>query len=382
MIAENLPSALPSPGKPSGYSAGTDRMESFPPHESEPPGPAPIVPTPEAGTIRPEDCWAKTDENGQPCLSVRDHCVNVGAVAEMIGGGFPSKILLPENAASLVAAHDIGKITPGFLMKCPAWRAKWQRSLGLDSPDIYEGNHAKTGQRFLASLNEFDGSPPAWLISVGGHHGKYSAVSARGQKVFEDDAVWVKEFKEELLAEICGVFGALPKAPVEKSARLHWFTGFMVFCDWIGSNTGWFPAGGMDRPTSVGIARKQAKGALADIGWQRHEVASGMTFGGMFATSSGKLMEMRPLQSALVGAAGSQGLFIVEAPMGEGKTEAALAAAFCRWSEGSETGLYFALPIRSQHSRSRSPMRGCCSRGEKADLPSIRRGKPSGLKCK
>lgn len=32
--------------------------------------------------LRMQDCWAKTDGNGLPCLSVRDHCLNVGAVAE------------------------------------------------------------------------------------------------------------------------------------------------------------------------------------------------------------------------------------------------------------------------------------------------------------
>ncbi len=236
-------------------------------------------------------------------------------------------------------------------MKCPDWRQRWQRVLGLDSPDIYEGNHTKTGQRFLASLPEFGGEPPGWQISVGGHHGKYSAVAARGQKVIEGDEVWVKRFKEELLAEICRVFGPLPKGAVEKSALLHWFTGFMVFCDWIGSNTGWFPCEGMDRPTSVEIARERAEAALADIGWQRHKVTEGVAFARMFSATPDRPMEMRPLQSALVEAAGSPGLFIVEAPMGEGKTEAALAATFRRWNEGGESGIYFALPTQLTSNR-------------------------------
>jgi CRISPR-associated endonuclease/helicase Cas3 len=259
--------------------------------------------------------------------------------------------LLPSGGISLVAAHDIGKITPGFLMKCPAWREQWQRSLGLDSPDIYEGNHCKTGQRFLGGLAEFRGKPPNWLIAVGGHHGRYSLTSARGCKVKEGGAEWVKSCKEELLAEICGWFGPLPTEPVAKSALLHWFTGFMVFCDWIGSNTGWFPADGIEQETSLEEARRRAESALADIGWQQHRVIPEATFGKMFSSPSRRPMEMRPLQAALVEAACSPGLFIVEAPMGEGKTEAALAAAYRRWDEGGERGLYFALPTQLTSNR-------------------------------
>ncbi len=211
------------------------------------------IPASSPKALRPEDCWAKTDEQGSPCLSVRDHCLNVGAVAAIVSEVFPIAIksLLPSGGISLIAAHDIGKITPGFLMKCPVWRQTWQAVLELDSPDIYEGNHTKTGQRYLASRPEFFGKPPGWLIAVGGHHGKYSSTAARGQKVFEGDAEWAPRFREEIIDEICTSFGPLPLEVVEKSARLHWFTGLMVFCDWIGSNTGWFPAKGMDCPTSV-----------------------------------------------------------------------------------------------------------------------------------
>lgn len=309
--------------------------------------------SPSSPVLSLADCWAKTDEAGRPCLSVREHCLNVGAVADcavtLLSGS--AARLFPEGGVALISAHDIGKITPGFLMKSCIWRDRWQRVLGLDSPDIYEGNHTKTGHRFLASLPEFGEKPPGWLISVGGHHGKYSAVAARGQKVVEGEEMWVRRLKEELLSEICDVFGGLPKDGIEKSARLHWFTGFMVFCDWIGSNTGWFPCEGMARPTSVGDARKRAGNALADIGWQRHTVTAGVTFARMFPSPTEHPMEMRPLQSALVEAAGSPGLFIVEAPMGEGKTEAALAAACRRWDEGGESGLYFALPTQLTSNR-------------------------------
>ena len=75
--------------------------------------------------------WAKTYINDigreMPGISVRDHCVNVGCVAEAV-----IELLIPQvrtllpgengRAAVLLAAlHDVGKITIGFQGKCSAW---------------------------------------------------------------------------------------------------------------------------------------------------------------------------------------------------------------------------------------------------------------------
>jgi len=303
--------------------------------------------------IQLQDCWAKTDDQGRPSLPVRDHCLNVGAVCSSARALLPSsnRHLLPEGGITLIASHDIGKITPGFLMKCPAWRAQWQAVLNLDSPDLYEGSHTKAGQKYLSECPEFSGRPPRWMISVGGHHGKYVTTSARVHDLFDGDFLWCKALKDQLLEEIRNVFGPLPTGEIEKSARLHWFTGFMVFCDWIGSNTGWFSAVCQESATTLEEATLRAQSALHDIGWHLNEPASGVTFSQMFDSSAEHPFLMRPLQSALVGAVDGPGLYIIEAPMGEGKTEAALAAAYRRWTDGGERGLYFALPTQLTSNR-------------------------------
>ena len=67
--------------------------------------------------------------DGSPGISVRDHCLNVGCVAEAIVASLPPRVraLLPGNdgraAALLAALHDVGKITVRFQAKCPAWLA-------------------------------------------------------------------------------------------------------------------------------------------------------------------------------------------------------------------------------------------------------------------
>ena len=125
-----------------------------------------------AFTLRLEDCWAKTwaagPRQGFPALSVRDHCINVGAVAEVLQPLLPATVsrLLPKDSSLLVAAHDIGKITPGFLAKCVFWQNPDSRP-----PVSGESDHAKISQWFLAGLKELQnkqGRPTDWLLAAGG----------------------------------------------------------------------------------------------------------------------------------------------------------------------------------------------------------------------
>ena len=297
--------------------------------------------------IKLTDCWAKTDENGNPTVSVRSHCLYVGAVAEALRQLLPPSLesFFPKGGSALVAAHDIGKISPGFLLKSADWRARWQTTLGL-SADGHETRHAWTSQKFLAKRYT---KPPKWLMAVGGHHGRYlcsNAIPAEiapksiGGGVFE-------ELRNELLEILKNQFGELPPAEeIEKGARLHWFTGYMVFCDWIGSNTTWFPHR-LEACTPEKIT-EQANKALDDVGNHRHGIQQAKSFRDLFGFD-----EPRPLQKSLIDAMDAPGLYIVEAPMGDGKTEAALAGAYRRWTKGGERGLYFALPTQLTSNRIR-----------------------------
>ena len=140
--------------------------------------PIPVLVLPGMAPFVLENCWAKTDpDSGRPALTVRDHCINVGAVALEVKAQIPSAVtnLIPTGGIGLVAAHDIGKITPGFLMKSPFWKEQWQEFLSLNSSDYYQSNHTITGQNFLAGTYT---RPPNWIMSVGGHHGRYPTTRA------------------------------------------------------------------------------------------------------------------------------------------------------------------------------------------------------------
>ncbi|MEO7098537.1 MAG: CRISPR-associated helicase Cas3' [Luteolibacter sp.] len=297
--------------------------------------------------IRLQHCWAKTDPaTGKPALTVRDHCLIVGAVAEQVRHLLSPGChhLAPSGAVTLAAAHDIGKLSPGFQLKA---RPHW------DFPDamgqtFYEGNHATVSQAYLGGLHEK--KPFDWVLAAGGHHGKYPSATGRVPRIKEGGLAWPCLLRDELLLELETVFGKLPKGDIPKGAFVHWLTGFITFSDWIGSDTRWFPlsTGGSlaDRETPSSV-RNLAEKAVEDLGWHRRGVHSGRAFGDFFPG----VESPRPLQEALIAAMDSPGLYIVEAPMGVGKTEAALAASYRRWTEGGERGLYFALPTQLTSNR-------------------------------
>lgn len=304
-----------------------------------------MIPTP----IRCSDCWAKTDlVSGLPALTVRDHCMIVGAVAEAVQWLLPPACehLATKGVVTLAAAHDIGKLTPGFQLKAyPHW--SFPEAMGQS---FYESNHAKVSQAHLGGLH--GKRPFDWVLAAGGHHGRYPSASGFLGKIKEAGLGWPAALRYELLLELEAVFGSLPAADIPKGPLLHWLTGFITFADWVGSDTYWFPlpTGGplADHETPASV-RNLATKAVQDLGWHRREVHAGRAFGALFPG----VTSPRPLQKSLIAAMDAPGLYIVEAPMGVGKTEAALAASYRRWTEGEERGLYFALPTQLTSNRIR-----------------------------
>ena len=109
-------------------------------------------------TLQKNLFWAKTKKDGSPGISVLDHMLNVGCVAQaFLETGFLSFFETPltmHEVAFLAALHDIGKISPGFQRKC----AQWLEQNNLKNTDRFsnwaaemESSHAKTSQVVLQS---------------------------------------------------------------------------------------------------------------------------------------------------------------------------------------------------------------------------------------
>src|ERR1035437_10457288 len=103
-----------------------------------------------------EQCWAKTTEDGKPGISVRDHCLNVGCVAEALLALRSPKVngLIPPGAATLAALHDVGKVSPGFQVKSEAWLVQYAlRDRALkEGWSVRVSDHAKISQFTVQSV--------------------------------------------------------------------------------------------------------------------------------------------------------------------------------------------------------------------------------------
>jgi hypothetical protein len=110
--------------------------------------------------------WAKTID-GLPGISVLDHCLNVGTVAQALLRRIHP--LVTDGVATMAAAHDVGKISPGFESKGDAW-TQMHAHLG---PFIgCETDHAKISQLVVQQLLNQDERLFDWAVAVGAHHGK------------------------------------------------------------------------------------------------------------------------------------------------------------------------------------------------------------------
>jgi CRISPR-associated endonuclease/helicase Cas3 len=296
---------------------------------------------PAKGTIPPhEDCWAKTTKEGEPGISVRDHCLNVGCVAEALVALLPPQIreLAPPGAATLAALHDVGKVSPGFQVKCIPWLMRHS----LVDRATREGwstreppYHAKVSQFTVQELLQNQRLHP-WAAAVGAHHGRIEGERVRVHEPWQEERV-------RLARELIREFGGLPdQAPGE--AALWFLAGLISVADWIGSDESHFP---QDACWQLPERRRRGQVALATIGWRPVKTRRLDGLADLFPENP----HANPLQTASLDVVCEPGVYVIEGPMGYGKTEAALAAAYQLISQGSAAGLYFALPSQVTSNR-------------------------------
>jgi CRISPR-associated endonuclease/helicase Cas3 len=295
--------------------------------------------------------WAKTAANGVPGISVRDHCINVGNVAEAILSELHERVygLLPIGAATLAALHDIGKITLGFQIKCPHWLLQQ----GL--PEFPKGeqalsvsDHALISQAFLVPHLGPEGK--IWSVAVGSHHGKPKGKTVK--RPLEAQKEWFEQNRSIVSEELRQIFGPLPTVGVnprfsKDNSDLWLLAGLITMADWIGSNEKWFPP---DHGLSLKDSRLAARRALKEIGWPGGKLRK-TDFATAFAGGPTDRFVPTALQSEAERLASNSRIMIIEGPMGCGKTEAALFAAQQLIGSGLNAGIYFALPTQITSNR-------------------------------
>lgn len=301
--------------------------------------------------------WAKTTADGRPGISVRDHCLNVGCVAEALIARIPQQIhqLLPPGATALASLHDVGKVSPGFQQKCPLWMVK-----NSFPPQPAETDHAKVSQWFLQQWFDAEARKlKRWLMAVGAHHGQSKGPwikDCRGGGIALTGTTGEQDWqraREQLADEVTAFFGVLSRAdllPGEKSpddAVLALFAGLVAVADWIGSDEHFFSPRA-DGPVLTSEKRRNlAADAVTAIGFDPAPRVHTVGFAELFRP----LASPNQLQALAAEHCAQPGLWIIEAPMGCGKTEAALLAASRAIESSNARGIYFALPTQTTSNR-------------------------------
>ena len=92
--------------------------------------------------------------------------------------------------------------------------------------------------------------------------------------------------------------------------------------------------------------RSRATQALGDLGWSPVSIRTKLGFEDLFPSYT-----PNSLQTAVIDGVREPGVYVIEGPMGCGKTEAALAAAYQLLGSGKASGIFFALPTQVTSNR-------------------------------
>ncbi|MBC2876980.1 MULTISPECIES: type I-E CRISPR-associated protein Cse1/CasA [Streptomyces] len=337
--------------------------------------------------------WAKHDRKTDGWLPLWRHMADSAAIAgqlwdEWIPNNVKNLIAetLPQGAEDarrlivfLAASHDTGKATPAFACQVDSL-ADRMRAVGLHMRSAKEygqdrklAPHGLAGQLLLQEwMSERHGLDTRvsgqFSVIAGGHHGtppEHQQMQDLRMRPWllrhpgESESVW-RDLQYELmdgcaeLADVTHRFTAWRHVRLPQPLQVL-LTALVILADWIASAPElfpydpdtWLPAG----PTGEARRLKAAwRGLDLPRPWTPEEPAEPAEelVAKRFALPQGA--SPRPVQTEAVRMArrmSPAGLLMIEAPMGEGKTEAALTAAEILAARTGAGGCLIALPTRA-----------------------------------
>lgn len=268
---------------------------------------------------------------------------------------------MARNFCRIVALlHDIGKMTPAFQSRITSNIENHTEMLarnGLKVSDITEASkspHNIAGQFILEEL----GFSKSISIIVGSHHGR-ATQNCRGQLSYRSNyfgrrneqeqkwrRLWTEWVDYALKKTGWTSIDALPKPDVKVQMII---TGLLIMCDWIASNTDYFPYIDIDSNISDEECWNRVERAWNKLNfpnsWYAENINDLSEFFKKRFPYEPNLLQKTVMD--IVSENHKEGLYILEAPMGIGKTEAALASAEILASKFGAGGIYFGLPTQA-----------------------------------
>lgn len=353
--------------------------------------------------IRLQALWAKKAEDGKMLwLPLTVHMADTAGVmrkiwnewlaegvkqliSSYITGGDAEKFVI-----FLAVAHDIAKATPVFQAKTSKNHDLDERILegladaGLPMEPFTRFAHPQNVPHALATqiLLQKAGCNRQAAVILGAHHGKPPSTGfpeTCGPEEYplhyhlgtEGRAAW-QAVQQELLDYALGIAGyfSLNEVPAPNMAAQVLLTGLVIMADWIASDEKCFPFIRLESTTPRDLQ------ARVDRGWEALGLPSVWVpgtqyeFPGFCQARFG--FAPNAVQSTVEQTAigiRSPGILILEAPMGAGKTEAALLATETFAAKAQRKGIFFALPTQATSNAMFSRVQDFISRlGANVDL--------------
>lgn len=276
---------------------------------------------------------------------------------------------LRELALFLALTHDVGKLTVGFLSKIYD-KLPPEVQEDLERKNLYSGKISLEPSANAHNLNgavilEEMGCPKEVCAIIAAHHGKPAGTGELPKMKIDNypkiyfgengrdnpnTPMFRKMWQEwvDFALELSG-FDALSQLPKPSMPAQLLLSGLLVMADWIASNTAYFP---LLEPEDCGSAldlERRAESAwkllrLSNLWLPFHVSLDESEFQVRFGFAP------NTVQSEMMSAvreSEAPGIFILEAQMGVGKTEAALAGAEMLACKTGCGGIFFGLPTQA-----------------------------------
>ena len=280
------------------------------------------------------------------------------------------------------AIHDIGKASPAFQLKKGFANSKDLDKelieklvrvgfIGIDSPDLLSSPektpHGLAGEVILSVLSDRFKKENDIGSIVGGHHGRpidnksiiSETLASYKKNLFQSEnedsdiyKIWLSIHTDILNNALKNSgFKRCEDIPVLSQPAQAMLLGLLTMADWISSNTYFFPLIGIFYDADIDMNKR------CEYGFKKWKKSNGSDIwlpeiyadcNELFKERFG--FEPRNVQSIFaktISDAKNPGLIILEAPMGLGKTEAALVGAEELAIKSGRGGLFFGLPTQA-----------------------------------